>query len=86
MAVKIVCDFCDRPLKTEIVDGVEVIKHYHTKECDTRALFPHLCEDCAAKIDSAVAKFKDDTLEQIDISIRNNRINAARRELLGTRG
>ena len=40
MAVKIVCDFCDRPLNTEMVDGVEVIKHFYTKECNTRTLFP----------------------------------------------
>lgn len=86
MAVKIVCDFCDRPLNTEMVDGVEVIKHFYTKECNTRTLFPHLCEDCALKIDSAVAKFKEDTLKQIDISTRNNKINEARKELLGTRG
>ena len=86
MAVKVVCDFCDRPLETEIVDRVEVIKLYHTKQWNTRALFPHLCEECASKIDDVVIKVKEDTLKQIDISDRNNRINIARRELLGTKG
>lgn len=93
MSVKICCDFCDRPLPKVMVDGPEgeydklpITKFYSTKEVDTKLLFPHLCESCATKLDRAFALANYDWLRKIDILDRNSKINAARRELLGTKG
>lgn len=49
MAVKIVCDFCDRPLEFDISHKNYII--YHTKRLNTRKLFPHLCKSCTEKLD-----------------------------------
>ena len=43
MAVKVICDFCDKPLEME--DGRYVI--YYTKRLNTRKIFRHLCKNCA---------------------------------------
>lgn len=56
------CDVCDK--KLEIVKKitpfgeVEVIKNSQTKVIDTRLIFPHLCENCALKIDNELLKTK----------------------------
>lgn len=90
MAIKAVCDFCERPLPLETTETfhgpMEYIKNSYTHEVNTRKLFPHLCESCALKIDEAVSLAKIEWLKQIDISDRNIRINALRREVLGTKG
>lgn len=84
MSVKICCDFCDKPL---VIDEEKLIfKTYTTKELNTKKMFPNLCENCASKIDQVLVFAKDEWLKQIDISDRNSKINAARRELLGTKG
>lgn len=92
MSIKFCCDFCGMPLigyngiyvnyKTNELDT----NIYFTKELNTKRLFPHLCENCASKIDQVLVFAKDEWLKQIDISDRNSKINAARRELLGTKG
>lgn len=90
MAVKVCCDFCNRPLPKDLEDTcfgpLPCTKNSYTKELNTRKLFPCLCKDCADKIDLVVLLAKDEWLKQIDISVKNGRINAARKELLGTRG
>ena len=40
MAVKVVCDFCDRPLEFDQERGSYVL--YRTKQIDTRKLLPLL--------------------------------------------
>ena len=89
MSVRICCDFCDKPLSLETGEGgclAGTLRYFYTHEVNTHKLFPHLCESCALKIDEAVCLAKNEWLKQIDISDRNSRINAARRELLGTKG
>lgn len=90
MSVRICCDFCETPLKIEMVDTeygpVEALKTARTKNVNTRRLFNHLCEDCAFKLDEVVRLAKDEWVKQIDISSRNAAINSARREALGTKG
>ena len=49
MAVKVVCDFCNRPLEFDLERGSYVL--YRTKQIDTRDLLPHLCKTCAEKLD-----------------------------------
>lgn len=90
MSVRLCCDFCNRILPTEMEDTcfgpLPCPKNNFTKELNTRKLFPSLCKECADKIDLIVLLAKDEWLKQIDISVKNSRINAARKELLGTKG
>lgn len=93
MSVELCCDFCGKPLPKIMVEtqgvgfcGSANVNIYFTKELNTKQLFPHLCENCASKIDQVLVFAKDEWLKQIDISDRNSKINAARRELLGTKG
>lgn len=93
MSVELCCDFCGKPIPKIMVEtqgavfcGSANVNIYFTKELNTKRLFPHLCENCASKIDQVLVFAKDEWLKQIDISDRNSKINAARRELLGTKG
>lgn len=88
---RILCDVCLNPLPTEAVEdsvygAVEVLKLSRTKEWDTRLLFPHLCENCALKIDNALLKFKNEVALEGLINQRNKKLNAERKERLGTKG
>ena len=60
MSVKMVCDFCDKPLELE--DGRHVI--YHTKQLNTRKIFKHLCKNCADKLDMVIKLTEDATRER----------------------
>lgn len=86
MSLRVICDVCQRPIPIEPHWPENFLRNSYTREVNTRKLFPHLCESCALKIDEAVCLAKNEWLKQIDISDRNSRINAARRELLGTKG
>ena len=46
MAIKLVCDFCDKPLE---YDGNRYVI-YRTKRLDIRSVMPHLCKSCAEKM------------------------------------
>lgn len=80
MAVKIVCDFCDRPLE---FDG-ERYTMYKTKKVNTLALFPHLCKSCADKLDKMFCSLE--MAKRKDFIEKTNEVNQARRERLGTKG
>lgn len=80
MAVKIVCDFCDRPLE---FDG-ERFTMYKTKKVNTLALFPHLCKSCADKLDDIFTSLE--MIKQRDFIEKMKEVNQARRERLGTKG
>lgn len=86
----VLCDVCERPLPIEeIEDDGSVIKYtkiHTTKEWDTRVLFPHLCENCAQKIDAALLHLKNRATMQQIIMERNTKLNAERRERLKTNG
>lgn len=82
MAVKVVCDFCDRPLEFE--DGRYVI--YYTKRLNTRKIFRHLCKNCADKLDTVIELTEDMTRERCQDFGHWAMVNKARRERLGTKG
>ena len=82
MAVKVVCDFCDKPL--ELDDGRYVI--YHTKQLNTRKIFKHLCKNCADKLDTVIEHVEVTTRERCQDFGHWEKINNARRERLGTKG
>lgn len=82
MAVKPVCDFCDKPLDFE--DGRYLI--YHTKRLNTRKVFRYLCKNCADKLDAIIEFSEDATRERCQNFGHWARINKARRERVGTKG
>lgn len=87
---RVICDCCKQPLPIEIIEvggkKVENVRLFATKEWDTRLLFPHLCENCATKIDLALLKEKNEVMAERLINNRNKQLNAERREKLGTKG
>lgn len=82
MAVKPVCDFCDKPLDFE--DGRYVI--YHTKRINTRKMFPSLCKSCADKLDTLIERVEVVTRERCQNFGHWEKINKARRDQLWTKG
>ena len=84
MAVKIVCDFCDRPLEFDQERDSYVL--YRTKQIDTRKLLPHLCRFCAEKLDNILLESKTRWMSQAEIADRVAKLNQERREKLGTKG
>ena len=84
MAVKVVCDFCDRPLEFDLERKSYVL--YHTKQINTRDLLPHLCRSCAEKLDDILLESKTRWMSQAEIADRVTKINQERREKLGTKG
>ena len=84
MAVKVVCDFCNRPLEFNLERKSYVL--YHTKQIDTRDLLPHLCRSCAEKLDDVLLESKTRWMSQAEIADRVTKINQERREKLGTKG
>ena len=87
----VICDCCGEPLPVETVhsiDGktIDNVRLFTTKEWDTKTLFPHLCENCASKIDMALWKVKSEAIAERLINNRNRKLNAERRERLGTNG
>lgn len=82
MAVKPVCDFCDKPLE---YDGDRYVI-YNTKRLNTRKIFRYLCKNCADKLDMVIELTEDTTRERCQDFGRWTKINKARRERLGTKG
>lgn len=86
MSLIYVCDFCERPLEIESVSGTDACKYYITKEWNTKSLFPCLCESCASKLDVTIRKVKDEAVLTNLIAARNAKLNAERKQKLGTKG
>ena len=84
MAVKVVCDFCDRPLEFNLERKSYVF--YRTKQIDTRKLLPHLCKTCAEKLDDILLESKEIFMNRAEIADRAMKLNKERREKLGTKG
>lgn len=80
------CDFCNQPIPVIKIDGFDTVMLYHTKEIKTRDLFPHLCENCATKLDKTMLLCKKKWLDEGDKVAQIAKRNAERRELLGTKG
>ena len=80
MAVKVVCDFCDRPLEFEADRYV----FYHAKSPIVRKRYKCLCRPCADKLNDI---FDEETLSKtIDVHRKTIEVNKLRREKLGTKG
>lgn len=84
MAVKIVCDFCNRPLEFDTERGSYVM--YRTKRLNTRNLLPHLCKSCAEKLDDILLMANATWMSQAEIALEAAKVNQERREKLGTKG
>lgn len=84
MAVKVVCDFCDKPLEFDQEHGSYVL--YRTKQIDTRKLLPHLCKTCAEKLDDILIESRTRLMSRAEIIKRVTKLNRERREKLGTKG
>ena len=84
MAVKVVCDFCDRPLEFDPERKSYLL--YRTKQIDTRKLLPHLCKTCAEKLDDILIESRTRLMSQAEIADRVTKLNRERREKLGTKG
>lgn len=77
------CDFCEQRIRPDD-DGITYT--HRTKEINTRKLYPHLCKRCATKIDEAVRFGQKQMVTKSEIAARMAKINAERRERLGTKG
>ena len=84
MAVKIVCDFCGRPLEFDADRGSYIM--YYTKRLNTRKLLPHLCKSCADKLDDILLMTNATWMSQAEIADRVTKPNRERREKLGAKG
>ena len=88
---QVICDFCGKPFRHNKrahpnSKEVTVTGFARTKEWDTRDLFPHLCEGCAGKLDVALAACKNGMTKQALLADQFGKLNAERREKLGTNG
>lgn len=88
-----VCDFCNRTMPTKLIedesnpeDFIVTTELCRTKTWDTKKLFPHLCQNCADKLDFVYGVARRQILKEIDISARNSVINVKRRTELGSKG
>lgn len=80
MAVKVVCDFCERPLEIEADRYV----FYHAKDPIVRRRYKYLCRSCADKLNDI---FDEEILSKtIDVRRKMTELNKLRREKLGTKG
>lgn len=87
----IVCDICGKELEKKLTQdasgGVcEVAVSYKTVFWNTDDIFPHLCLDCANKLDRALEKQQIELVKLTTEAEKRVRLNKARRERLGTRG
>ena len=88
---QVLCDFCGKPFRfnkrcRDQSKEVTVVGLSRTKEWDTRTLFPHLCEGCAAKLDVALAACKNGMTTRGILLERYHKLNEERKERLGTNG
>lgn len=83
ISLTIFCDVCEKPM---IPDEDGIVQTRVTKEWNTKDLFPHLCKNCAGKLDKAMAKVKCEISYQQAILASNKKINAERKEKLNTKG
>lgn len=87
-----ICDCCKQPIECESVKYYDELYNEYlklekpltarTKVWDTKSLFPHLCINCAGKIDRALEKFQND----INTLSKNSELNKQRREQLNSKG
>lgn len=80
MAVKVVCDFCNRILEVENNRYV----FYTAKSPIIRKRYKYLCKSCADQLNDIFNEEISD--ESIKVGRKFAEINKARREQLGTKG
>lgn len=86
MALRFICDICERPLPLEKINDVETAVRYSTTEWNTKSLYPCLCKTCAGKLDAAIKKVKDEAILSKLIAARNRKLNNERKARLRTNG
>lgn len=84
--MRTLCDFCNQPMPVVDIEGFDTVELFRTKEIDTKKLFPHLCKNCADKLDKTMLLCKKRWLEEGDAVAAIAKRNAERRELLRTKG
>lgn len=86
------CDFCERKIKhveyrcDTCGTADKMLPIYRTRVWNTNELFPHLCENCARKLDRTLQFMQDGLTKRGEIMQRNVELNRIRRELLGSKG
>lgn len=80
MAIKVVCDFCNKALEAENNRCV----FYTAKIPIIRKRYKYLCKSCADQLNDIFNEEMSDKL--IEIQRKYIQINKARREQLGTKG
>ena len=92
--IELFCDICGKSL-TETVStvtglGEEIFyqKHkvYTTLKCDTKKIFPHLCDCCAEKLDYMFEKLEEREKKKFDFIKQRQLINLERRKRFNTKG
>lgn len=84
--IAICCDFCERVLPVGVHDDIEYSETSRTKEVKTSDIFPHLCENCAKKIDMVLRKYKDSVTKEHILAEQYARLNDERRQQMGSKG
>ena len=78
----IACDVCGLELPA---NGDTVLTH-RTKEVNTKDIYPHLCKNCADKIDNAIRLGREQSVKKNEIMAKYQKINAERKKQLGSEG
>ena len=79
---QVICDFCERPLTP--IDNIYLIEK--PIEYDTRDMFPHMCINCAKKLDRVLVAYRKDIMYRSELGSKFARINKERKQRLGTKG
>ena len=79
----ICCDMCEKELPCRTVNtpvgAVEVVKTAKTEVWNTSYVLPHLCKECALKIDNALLSAKIQIMLEIDAALKKQRFNKKER-------
>lgn len=76
----VVCDFCGSVIPEDKDDNVKL--HY-TKEIDTKKIYPHLCGNCATKIDEIVRYAREGAFKKAELLAKYRKVNSERKKKLG---
>lgn len=77
--VIIACDVCRQELP---IQGDNVLTH-RTKEVNTKDIYPHLCKNCADKIDDAIRLGREQSVKKAEVIAKYQKVNDERKKKLG---
>jgi uncharacterized protein YlaI len=78
----IACDVCGQELP---VEG-DILLTHRTKEVNTKDIYPHLCKNCADKIDNAIRLGRAQGAKRAELMAKYQKMNAERKKKLGLEG